>query len=66
MSSVCFHAQFRICLFSQKKKERRNKYSFRFYKIGTSGQCFSQILPAWHAIEIKDIIDKSHGEVSLF
>ena len=63
MSSVCFHAQFRICLFSQKKKrkEKRNKYSFRFYKIGTSGQCFSQILPAWHAIEMVETCSFSYA-----
>ena len=48
-------------VFFLKKKEKRNKYSFRFYKIGTSGQCFSQILPAWHAIEMVETCSFSYA-----
>ena len=34
MSSVCFHAQFRICLFSQKKEKKRGiNIAFDFTKL---------------------------------
>ena len=48
-------------VFFLKKEKKRNKYSFRFYKIGTSGQCFSQILPAWHAIEMVETCSFSYA-----
>ena len=58
MSSVCFHAQFRICLFSQKKKEGIN-IAFDFTKLELLVNAF--LKSSQHAIEMVETCSFSYA-----